>query len=37
VPPLSGPPPLTEQGKQLHAKLRAIHAAGPERLVPQIE
>ncbi|MFF5702402.1 helix-turn-helix domain-containing protein [Streptomyces sp. NPDC012794] len=37
VPPLSGPPRLTETGRSLQDKLRADPAAGPHRLAPQPE
>ncbi|MEU9255268.1 helix-turn-helix domain-containing protein [Streptomyces sp. NPDC048270] len=37
VPPLSGPPQLTEQSRLLHDKLRADPAAGPARIAPRID
>ncbi|MEU9232923.1 DNA-directed RNA polymerase sigma-70 factor [Streptomyces subrutilus] len=37
VPPLSGPPQLTEQSRLLHDKLRADPAAGPARVAPRID
>ncbi|GLX18049.1 helix-turn-helix domain-containing protein [Streptomyces lavendulae] len=37
VPPLSGPPRLTETSRYLQDKLRADPAAGPHRLHPQLE
>lgn len=37
VPPLSGPPRLTETSRYLQDKLRADPAAGPHRLHPKLE
>ncbi|MFE1554880.1 hypothetical protein ACFW6V_07780 [Streptomyces sp. NPDC058734] len=37
VPPLSGPPRLTETSRYLQDKLRADPAAGPHRLHPELE
>ncbi|GAA3377777.1 helix-turn-helix domain-containing protein [Streptomyces racemochromogenes] len=37
VPPLSGPPRLTETSRYLQDKLRADPAAGPHRLHPRLE
>ncbi|MFJ3879901.1 helix-turn-helix domain-containing protein [Streptomyces sp. NPDC090077] len=37
VPPLSGPPRLTETSRELQDKLRADPAAGPHRLHPRLE
>lgn len=37
VPPLAGPPQVTERSRQLHDKLRADPEAGPARLAPKAE
>lgn len=37
VPPHSGPQQLTDEGRQLHDKLRSDPAAGPSRIAPSLE